>query len=241
MMIKTTSAKLLLTPEQVHKDLEARASEKLREFSSGLMPTVNKEQMLGVPVPEVRKLARQYLKSYTLDKYLAELPHRYWEELLLHGELLNLYSDFETALERVETLLPYINDWASCDTLSLKAFAKNRQLLLFQCSQWLERQHEYTVRFGLVCLKQYYLDELFSREILALAASVRREEYYIRMAQAWFFAEALLKQPDATLPFLTEGRLLAWVHNKSIQKACESKRVPLEFKTMLRTLRVPSR
>ena len=165
------------------------------------------------------------------------MPHKYWEELLLHGELLNAYSDFDTALEHLEHLLPYINDWAACDTLSLKVLAKNPQLLFFQCVKWLERQHEYTVRFGLVCLKQYYLENFFSPEILTLAASVARKEYYIQMAQAWFFAEALVKQPNATLPYLTEHRLLPWVHNKSIQKACESKRIPDEFKVMLRELR----
>lgn len=236
-MKKETTSKMLLTAQQVHTDLKERASEKLREFSSRLMPTVDKAMMLGVPVPEVRKLARQYIRTYDLDEYLAHLPHEYWEELLLHGELLNAYSDFDTVLEHIECLLPYINDWAACDTLSLKVFAKNRQRLFFQCCKWLEREHEYSVRFALVCLKQHYLDDLFSPEILTLAASVTREEYYIQMAQAWFFAEALLKQADATLPYLTEHRLLPWVHNKSIQKACESKRVPNEFKDMLRTLR----
>ncbi len=236
-MDKKTIITEQLTILQVHEDLKAKASEKLRNFSSGLMPTVDKETMLGVPVPEVRKIARRYIQTYKLDEYLEQLPHKYWEELLLHGELLNSFADFDTALQQVERLLSYINDWASCDTLSLRVFEKNRQQLFFHCEKWLRAQHEYTVRFALVCLKQYFLDDFFIHESLSLAASVTREEYYIQMAQAWLFAEALLKQPAATLVYLNERRLLPWVHNKSIQKACESKRVADEFKETLRTLR----
>lgn len=229
-----------LTEQQVHADLKARSSEKLKAFSVKLIPSLDKATMLGVPIPEVRKLARQYIRTYAVEEYLHHLPHLYWEELLLHGALLDIYSDFDTALEHVEQLLPHLNDWASCDTFSPKVFAKNRPLLLLQCGRWLEYEHEYSVRFALVCLKQYYLDDLFSPEILSLAASVLRTEYYIQMAQAWFFAEALLKQSEATLPYFVNSRLSPWVHNKSIQKACESKRISNEFKELLRTLRLKS-
>ena len=69
------------------------------------------------------------------------------------------------------------------------------------------------------------------------AAGVRREEYYVRMMAAWYFATALAKQYDAAIPYLEERRLDRWTHNKTIQKAVESFRITPEQKAYLRQLR----
>jgi hypothetical protein fuD12_08809 len=229
----------LLTAEQVHSDLKELASEKLRLFSSRLIPTLAEGALLGVSVPEVRKLGRYYRKHFDTSGYIACLPHEYWEELILHGELLNQITEFDILIVQINTLLPHINDWASCDTLSPKLFAKYTPALFTLCKQWLESEHEYTVRFALVCLKSYFLDDCnMSSAAMRLASEVKRQEYYIQMAQAWFFAEALTRQPMEALVYIRERRLDKWVHNKSIQKACESKRIEVDFKEYLRTLKL---
>ena len=87
-------------------------------------------------------------------------------------------------------------------------------------------------------MMEHYLGEEFSEEYLELVAGVRSEEYYVNMMIAWYFATALAKQYDATLPYIEEKRLEAWTHNKAIQKAIESNRITKEQKEYLRTLKV---
>ncbi len=229
----------VLTPQQVETDLRARASSKLRDFSLTLLPTVLRDTLLGVSVPEVRALGKSYLREYDVRPYLQLLPHTYWEERLLHGILLDVSHTYEALLADLHVYLPYINDWALCDTLHPKLLCKHLSQYLQQCRAWLEAEHEYTVRFAIVSLKTYYLNELFSTELLYWIANLNREEYYIRMAQAWFFAEALIKQTAATLPYFTERQIATeWVHNKALQKARESKRIDPEYKKYLQTLKI---
>ena len=84
----------------------------------------------------------------------------------------------------------------------------------------------------------FYLDEpYFDPKYLSWAMSVPTGEYYVDMMAAWYFATALAKQYDAVLPLLQERKLDRWVHNKTIQKAVESRRITEEQKTFLRTLR----
>ena len=122
--------------------------------------------------------------------------------------------------------------------LGQRCFAQNTALLLPTVERWLKADHEYTVRFGMGMLLKHYLDEHFEPRLLDLVARVQREEYYIRMMQAWFFAEALAKQPAAALPYIRQRRLERWVHNKAIQKAIESRRIDARMKQRLRSLRV---
>ena len=227
-----------LSAQQVHDDLHALASTKQRDFQAKLIPTVDKGDMLGIPVPALRQLAQRYKRTHNVAPYLDILPHRYYEELLLHGALLDDKAPFDEVLLRVEQLLPHLHDWATCDTLEAKALRSDRPALLAAVTRWLTSSHEYTVRFGLVMLKQHFLDADFGETALELAAAVNRPEYYIRMAQAWLFAEALVRVPEPALPYITEHRLPDWVHNKSIQKACESRRITPEQTVSLRALRV---
>ena len=77
-------------------------------------------------------------------------------------------------------------------------------------------------------------------EYLEIPASIRSEEYYVKMMVAWFFATALAKQWDATIPYIEQNRLAPWTHNKTIQKAVESRCIPPEQKQALRALRIRS-
>ena len=172
--------------------------------------------------------------------FLAELPHAYYDENILHSVLLSQMKDYGACMEAVEAFLPHIDNWAVCDCLSPKAFAGHKPELLENIREWAKSEHVYTCRFGLEMLMTHFLDDDFKPEYLELAADVKLEDYYAKMMVAWFFATALAKQPEATLPWLTARRLDVWTHNKTIQKAVESSRIPAETKAFLRTLRVRS-
>lgn len=211
-----------------------------RAFHSRLMPTVPPETVIGVRVPALRRLAKQLAGTPQAEAFLQELPHTYYEENNLHAFLLESIRDYDAALAATEKFLSYIDNWATCDSFCPKVFAKHKEELLPVLRRWMASDHPYTVRYGMEMLMRYYLDEDFRPEHLAWAATVHSGEYYINMMRAWYFATALAKQPEAALPWLTERRLDVWTHNKTIQKAVESSRIPAETKAFLRTLRVRS-
>ncbi len=169
---------------------------------------------------------------------MAVLPHEYYEENNLHGFLLETIKDYDIAIEEVETFLPYIDNMGTCDLISPKVFQEHLPELYERIKVWLQSDRTYTVRFGIEMLMSFYLDDAFQPEMFDLVAGIRSEEYYINMMIAWYFATALAKRYDETLPILLDGRLENWRHNKTIQKAVESRRIDDETKTYLRTLRI---
>lgn len=223
---------------EILKTLFALQDLKYRDFQAKLMPTVDPETVIGVRTPELRRLAKEYAKTPESREFLKLLPHRYYEENNLHGFLLETVKDYGQAMEYVENFLPYINNWATCDMVCPKVFGKHLPELLEKIRVWIASGETYTVRFGLGMLMRFCLDEAFRPEYLELAASLRSEEYYVNMMTAWYFATALAKQYGAALPYLQERRLDPWTHNKTIQKALESRRISEEQKTCLRALRI---
>ena len=203
------------------------------------MPTVDPDTVIGVRMPALRKLAKDFAETPEAAEFLKALPHRYYEENNLHGLLISAMRDYDRAVAALDAFLPYVDNWATCDLIRPKVFQKHLPELLEKIQVWLASDHTYTVRFGLEMLMTCYLDDAFRPEYLELAAGVRSGEYYVNMMIAWYFATALAKQYDAALPYLRERRLDPWTHNKAIQKAIESCRVTGEQKAYLRTLKVP--
>lgn len=231
-----------MTPEveSIRTQLFALQDLKYQAFHSRLMPTVPPETVIGVRVPALRKLARQLAGTQQAEVFLHSLPHAYYEENNLHAFLLEFIREYPAALAATEEFLPYLNNWATCDSFCPKVFAGHKAELLEPVRRWLASDRPYTVRYGIGMLMRHYLDEAFRPEYLAWVAGVRSEEYYVNMMRAWYFATALAKQPEQTMPWLTEYRLDEWTHNKTIQKAVESYRIAPEQKQTLRALRIRS-
>ncbi len=208
------------------------------EFQSKLIPTVEKSSFVGVRTPELRSFAKELSKRNDVDTFLSDLPHRYFDENQLHAFIISLIKDFDTAIAGLNEFLPYIDNWATCDQLSPKAFKKHTEELLPFISDWLNSPDTYTVRFGIKMLMEHFLDDAFSPDYLNMVASVRSDEYYINMMIAWYFATALAKQYDSAVIFLKEKKLDTWTHNKTIQKSIESFRISPEQKEYLRTLKI---
>ncbi|MGI5978515.1 MAG: DNA alkylation repair protein [Oscillospiraceae bacterium] len=223
--------------ENIQARLFALQDTKYRDFQCRLTPTITPEQMIGVRTPALRALARELRGTDTAAEFLRVLPHEYYDEYNLHGYLISEFKDYEETLAAVNAFLPYVDNWATCDLLSPKVFKKHRQELWDQIPEWLASSETFTVRFGIEMLMNHFLDEDFSAEVLERVAVLRSEEYYINMMIAWFFATALAKQWDASLPYVTQRRLDRWCHNKTIQKAVESYRITDEQKAYLKTLK----
>lgn len=209
-----------------------------REFHSKLMPTVDPKTIIGVRTPALRMLAKKIAKTPEAAPFLRILPHTYYEENNLHAFLIEGLKDYEQVIDELNRFLPYVDNWATCDMMSPKVFRKYTDKLYPQCLIWMQSDHPYTIRYGIGMLMTHFLEEHFNPQVLEQVSRIRSEEYYVNMMIAWFFATALAKQYDAALPYLLSHRLEPWVHNKTIQKAVESRRISKETKTYLRTLKV---
>lgn len=210
---------------------------KYREFHSKLMPTVAKERVIGIQVPKIRKLANKIAFTPDACEFAKDLPHQYYEENNLHAFIVSEIKDFEKCIYELERFLPYIDNWATCDSLRPKCFKSNTDRLIKYIYKWIDSDKPYTVRFGIEMLMVYYLDDGFKEEYLHTVSKIISEEYYVNMMIAWYFATALAKQYDASVRILESCTLSPWLHNKTIQKAVESYRITEEQKAYLKTLK----
>ena len=224
--------------EEIREELFRLRDTEYRDFQVRLIPSVEPDQVIGVRTPALRKYARQLAKRADAQIFLRDLPHRYFDENQLHAFMISGIKDYGKCLEEVNIFLPCVDNWATCDQLSPAVFKKHRRELIREIRNWIDSDRTYTVRFGMEMLMTYFLDDAFTPQVNDAVAAVESEHYYVRMMQAWYFATALAKQWNATLPVLTERRLQPWVHNKTIQKARESYRITPEQKELLKELRV---
>lgn len=210
---------------------------KYRDFQSRLLPGIEKETIIGIRTPNLRKFAKELAKTKESEQFLQELPHQYYEENNLHLMLVAQIGDYEKCLEEIKRFLPYIDNWGTCDLPLPKCFEKNKTELIVEVKTWVISKETYTIRYGIGVLMRLYLDEEFDEEYPKLVSNVISEEYYVNMMIAWYFATALAKQWDAVIGYLEKKKLSEWVHKKTIQKAVESQRITKEQKEYLRSLR----
>ena len=214
-----------------------------KDFQSKLVPNISPDTMIGVRTPQLRAIAKEFAKSGDAKEFLENLPHKFYEENLMHFFLIAMIKDFDECVREVERFLPFIDCWPVCDQSSPKVFKKNHGKILPFVKKWISSDHVYTSRFGMRILMNEFLDEDFKSEYLKWVASKmppsnQDADYYLKMMVAWYFATALAKQYDATVPFIERKKLEPWTHNKAIQKAMESFRVSDEHKEYLRTLKI---
>ena len=203
----------------IQEELFALQDTEYAAFQSKLTPNISRESIIGVRVPQLRKLAKRLGKSKEAQEFLLALPHAYYDENMLHSLLVSEIKDFYDCI------------------LSPRVFKKNRTRLLPEILRWASSSHVYTCRFGIEILMTHFLDEDFDSKYLEIPAQIHSDEYYVNMMIAWFFATALAKQWDSTLPYLETKKLDTWVHNKTIQKARESYRITAEQKLYLKSLK----
>ena len=221
----------------VYERLLEEKDDAYRAFQARLVPGIPADSILGVKTPQMRRIAREVFDGGDMDGFLKELPHRYYEENLVHFFVIAMIRDFDKCVRAVDAFLPYVDCWPVSDQATPRAFRKNHRKLLPYVRKWIASEHVYTARFGLRMLMNEFLGEDFCEEYLALAASRGNGDYYLRMMAAWFFATALAKRYDETVPYIREGKLDEWVRRKAIQKALESFRVSDAHKEELKRLR----
>lgn len=222
---------------EIRKELKKLQDKGYREMQVTIIPTLEADSIIGVRTPALRQLAKELAKREDISEFLSDLPHKFFEENQLHAFILSGMKDAESCIRLVDEFLPYVDNWATCDQMSPKVFKKHKQLLLEYVDKWIRSEHTYVKRFAIGMLMEHFLDEDFKTSYLTKVSKIRSEEYYVNMMIAWYFATALAKQYEDTLPFIEKQKLDKWTHNKSIQKAVESYRITPEQKEYLKTLK----
>ena len=225
------------SPEIIRQTLFDLSDEKYRDFHSKLIPTIDKDTIIGVRTPVLRAYAKEIFKSGLPEEFLSDLPHKYYDENNLHAFIIAMIKDYDECLSHINAFLPFVDNWATCDTMKPKAFLKHPAGILNPALEWLKSDRTYTVRYGIITLMSLLSTDVFSPSQLNAVSDIKSEEYYIKMAQAWYFAEALTKRYDSAIELIKKRRLDRWTHNKSIQKARESLRITPETKEYLNTLK----
>lgn len=224
--------------ESVRRELFAMQDSAYRDFHSRLIPTVDREAVIGVRTPLLRRFARRFSKTPEALEFIKLLPHVYYEENNLHAFLIEQIRDLDAAVAALDIFLPYVDNWATCDMMSPKVFSGHHlPELLPHIRRWMASGSTYTVRYGIGMLMRYGLGEQFSVEYPAWVAALCGKDYYVNMMIAWYFATALALRYEEVLPYITEGRLSPWVLDRTVQKAVESYRICPERKAELRRYR----
>ena len=208
-----------------------------REFNSKLIPNIDKETMIGVRIPDIRKIEKS-LSTEEKEEFLLKLPHKYFEENMLHGIIISNMKEYDKVIINLEKFLPYVDNWAVCDSISPKIFKKNREKVIINVLSWIKSNHTYVCRFGIGMIMQLYLeDEYFKKSYLDIIAEIKTEDYYINMMRAWTFQVALVKKWKEAIKYIEKGLLDEFTHNKTISKSCDSYKIEKEKKEYLKTLR----
>lgn len=221
----------------IEKILFENHDENYKKFHSALIPNIDKSKIIGVRVPVMRKIAKDFFKQNCYSDFLSELPHKYYEENCIHAFLIEQTKNFDLCIKLLDDFLPFVDNWATCDFITPKVFKKNTDALLDKIFIWLQSNNVYTIRFAIRMIMNFYLEENFKENYLETVSKINSDEYYVIMMQAWFFATALAKQYNSAVRYLEKDLLPKKVHIKTIQKAVESLRITKEQKDYLRTLR----
>ncbi len=224
--------------DEIREQLFKLQDKKYRQMQVKIIPNVDSDSIIGVRTPALRDYAKQLLKRDDTGTFLDDLPHKYFDENQLHAFIISGIKDYDTCVARLESFLPYVDNWATCDQMSPKVFKKNKSKILLLTDKWIASDKTYTIRFGIGMLMEHFLDEDYDIRYPEAVSKIRSEEYYVNMMIAWYFATALAKQYNTVLPYIEDRKLDVWTHNKTIQKSVESYRISDDAKEYLKTLKI---
>lgn len=223
--------------QSIKEQLLNLADEEYQKFATALIPTIN--NVIGVRLPELRKLARTIAKG-DWRTFLAQAESDYFEEVMLQGMVLGyVKTDIEEILRYVADFIPKIDNWSVCDSfcISLKFTLKNKERVWDFIVPYLLSDEEYEIRFAVVMMLNFFIEEAYINRILSLLDKVSHEGYYAKMAVSWALSICYIKLPEPTMSYLLSNTLDDFTYNKALQKITESYRVGQETKTMIRGMK----
>ena len=200
-----------------------------KKFSEKI--TFTKYEMLGIRLPKLRNIAKEISKGNS-KSFLTVAKHHYYEEVMIELLVLANMKILVELFKYLNEYIPLINNWALCDTFcnSLKIVSKNKEYFLEIIDKLVKSKKTYEIRVGLILLLCYYVEEEYLELIFNDLDSIKSDEYYVNMAEAWLVCEIFVKNESAGLKYLEHNQLNKFTINKSISKIRDSYRVSKEMK-----------
>lgn len=224
--------------EEIRQELIKLADDKYRSFHSNLCPGV--ENILGVRLPLLRKLAKSLSKEEDYYNYLNNGDTKYYEEIMIEGLIIGyLKTDNENRFNYIKNFIPKIDNWAICDSFcnNLKFTKENINEVWNFILPYTSSENEFDIRFAIVMMLNFYIIEDYIDDVLNTLNNINHDGYYVKMAVAWAVSYAYIDFPQKTLAFLKNNNLDNFTYNKSLQKIIESTRVSKEDKDLMRSLK----
>jgi len=210
-----------------------------RAFAASLIPTIDDRSVIGVRLPQLRRLAQQIARG-DWRTFLLTYEDEYFEETMLRGMVIGyIRADIEEVLQFAAQFVPGIQNWSICDSFcaGLKVTRKHRDRVWKFLQPYFLSENEYELRFAVVMLLNYYIDEAYIEEVLKRLNGIRHDGYYVKMAVAWAVSACFVKLPERTLLFLRHNDLDDFTYHKALQKIIDSRQVDERTKTMIRQLK----
>lgn len=223
--------------KKIRQKILKLSDEKYKEFHSKLSPTGS--NIIGVRMPLLRKLAKEIAKG-DWREYLKTAENEYYEEIMLQGIVIGYVKvDVEERLQLIGAFIPKIDGWGICDSFcnGLKFIKSNKERVWNFIQPYLKSDHEFYIRFGVVVLLDFYIDEAYINRVLDALDKIKHPGYYVKMAVAWTVSICYIKFPEVTMAYLKNNSLDDFTYNKSLQKITESLRVDKETKLVIKNMK----
>lgn len=202
-----------------------------------------KYEILGIKIPILRKISKDLLKNYNYIEIINNLNYKYYEHVMLHGFIIsNVKINYKDRLILISNYLDLIDNWAICDIFvsELKFVKKNQEEFLNFLLPLLNNNSEYYLRFVIVTLLNYYINDNYIDFVLNTILNIKSDAYYVKMAISWCYSICLIKYFDKTLKFLNnnQNKIDKWTYNKALQKGIESFRISKNNKEILKNMKL---
>lgn len=224
---------LLVINVNVREELFKHKDSQYKKFHSALVPNISADNIIGVRIPELRKIGKNLSDN--------NFGWEYYEEVMLHGFYIGYAKlSFNERLKLLKEFVPKINNWAVCDCVcSTLKFVKNNKADFFDfLQQYMNSSEEYKLRFAIVVLMDYYLDDEYIDYTVNFLSDIKSDYYYVNMAAAWALSAAFIKNSSKVMPLIENSKLEPFIHNKTISKICDSFRVDKQTKEALKAYRI---
>ena len=220
----------------IRKMLLDLKDEEYRKFTLKLIPNIEENKVIGVRAPKLREIIKKELKNIeSKEKYLNQLiEFKYFEEYNIYMYILEKENDLEKAIYGIKEILPFIDNWATCDISSPKVFKKYPKEVYRFAKECINSDKPYIKRYGIGLLLS---NRLYDYTDLVIN-SEDNDEYYVKMVKAWYLSMALVHDYERTIKYFEDKKIDKWVHNKALQKAIESRQIDINVKEYLRKLKL---
>lgn len=214
----------------VQNFIKEHASAEKARFDEGIVNT--SYEIKGLLIKDMELFAKELAQN---GVEFVNMPLTCHEEIMIAG-LVVAYSKKRACdkIKDIEKFLPHIDNWSTCDTIvtRLKGLESKKEFFV----NLLHSNRPFYIRFGIVWIMKFELRKNIRETVNLINENVKNTNYYVEMALAWCYSEALIFDYEYIVEFVQKLDRYV-IRNRTLQKACDSYRVSDERKKEIKALR----